>query len=79
MSSSSDVVAVRNGDYLDWYLGVTLLECDANRWTEGLPSEFFSALSGSGGLKVMPTAQTGTYVAVRSIIIEWDTDDLGCP
>lgn len=78
MGSTSDVIAVRNGDYLEWYLGTTRLECDSQRWTEGLPSEFFAAMIGSDGIKVMQ-ANISTYVQVRSITIELDGDDLGCP
>ncbi len=78
MDTTSDVIVARNGDYLKWYLGTSQLSCDSQRWTEGLPSEFFATLAGSGSIKVMQ-ANTSTYVQVDSITLELDTDDIDCP
>ena len=78
MDTTSDVLVVRNGDYLEWYLGTTRLSCDSQRWTEGLPTEFFADLAGSGSIKVMQ-ANTSTFVQVESVHLEVDTDDVECP
>ena len=78
MSVSSDVAAIKNGDHLEWYLGVSQLSCDSSRWNEGLPTEFFAAAT-TGGLKVVTAANPGTYVTAKTVTIEWDPEDTDCP
>lgn len=79
MSATSDVVVVRNGDHLEWYLGVTQLSCDSTRSTSGVPTEFFATLVGGSSIKVIDEANPGTFVVADSITIDLDTDTIDCP
>ena len=44
-----------------------------------LPSEFFAALTGSDGLKVMSASSSETWIVAASVSIDLDTGDIECP
>ena len=79
MATGSDIIAVENGDYLDWFQGTTLLSCDSQRATNGVPSEFLAVLNNSTSLRVIEAGDpSGTYVTAVSISFEL-SDDISCP